>query len=40
MNRQNTMGSIPDLYDANRKRRILIVEDEFVNRELLNAYLE
>ena len=40
MNRQNAMGSIPDLYDANRKRRILIVEDEFVNRELLNAYLE
>ena len=40
MNSQTTMSSIPDLFDGNRKRLVLIVEDEYVNRELLNAYLE
>ena len=40
MNGQTSMSSIPDLYDGNRKRLVLIVEDEYVNRELLKAYLE
>ena len=40
MNGQTTMSSMPDLFDGNRKRLVLIVEDEYVNRELLNAYLE
>jgi diguanylate cyclase (GGDEF)-like protein len=31
---------MPDLQERNRMRRILIIEDEFVNRELLKAYLE
>ena len=34
------MSGMPDLYAGDRKRQVLIVEDEFVNRELLNAYLE
>ncbi|MER1993864.1 MAG: EAL domain-containing protein, partial [Eubacteriales bacterium] len=37
---QTTMSGIPDLYAENRKRLVLIVEDEYVNRELLKAYLE
>ena len=40
MNSQTTMSGMPDLYAGDRKRQVLIVEDEFVNRELLNAYLE
>ena len=40
MNSQTTMSCMPDLYAGDRKRQVLIVEDEFVNRELLNAYLE
>ena len=40
MNGQTSMSSIPDLYDGDRKRLVLIVEDEYVNRELLKAYLE
>ena len=40
MNSQTTMSGMPDLYARDRKRQVLIVEDEFVNRELLNAYLE
>lgn len=40
MNQQTSMSSMPDLYDQGRKRLVLIVEDEFVNRELLKAYLE
>ena len=40
MNSQPPMSSMPDLYAGDRKRQVLIVEDEFVNRELLNAYLE
>ena len=39
MNSQTTMSGMPDLYAGDRKRQVLIVEDEFVNRELLNAYL-
>jgi diguanylate cyclase (GGDEF)-like protein len=31
---------MPDLQEKKRRRRILIVEDEFVNRELLKVYLE
>ena len=34
------MNGIPDLQEKDRKRLVLIVEDEFVNRELLKAYLE
>ncbi len=34
------MNSIPDMSEEGRKRLVLIVEDDFVNRELLNAYLE
>ena len=37
---QPTMSGMPDLYAENRKRLVLIVEDEYVNRELLKAYLE
>ena len=40
MNGQTSMSGIPDLYDEDRKRLVLIVEDEYVNRELLKAYLE
>ena len=40
MNEHASMSGIPDLTAGNRKRLVLIVEDEFVNRELLNAYLE
>ena len=35
-----SMGSMPDLKAEGRKRPVLIVEDEFVNRELLRIYLE
>ena len=34
------MNGMPDLYAEDRKRFVLIVEDEYVNRELLNTYLE
>ena len=37
---QTSMSGMPDLYTENRKRLVLIVEDEYVNRELLKAYLE
>ena len=37
---QTSMSGMPDLYAENRKRLVLIVEDEYVNRELLKAYLE
>ena len=40
MNNRTHTGRMPDLQERNRMRRILIVEDEFVNRELLKAYLE
>ena len=40
MNNRNHRNDMPDLQEKDRKRRILIVEDEFVNRELLKAYLE
>ena len=40
MNGQTPMSGMPDLYAGDRKRQVLIVEDEYVNRELLNAYLE
>ena len=40
MNDRSFMSGMPDLTAENRKRLVLIVEDEFVNRELLNAYLE
>ena len=40
MNGQTSMSSMPALYAEDRKRLVLIVEDEYVNRELLNAYLE
>ncbi len=40
MNDRTSMSGIPNLAAANRKRRVLIVEDEFVNCELLKAYLE
>lgn len=40
MNSQTFMSGMPDLYNEDRKRLVLIVEDEYVNRELLKAYLE
>ena len=40
MNGQTPMSGMPDLHDGERKRLVLIVEDEYVNRELLKAYLE
>ena len=40
MNGQTSMSGVPDLYNEDRKRLVLIVEDEDVNRELLKAYLE
>ena len=40
MNGHTPMSGIPDLYDEDRKRLVLIVEDEYVNSELLKAYLE
>ena len=40
MNSQTPMSGMPDLHNEERKRLVLIVEDEYVNRELLKAYLE
>lgn len=40
MNDRTSMSGMPYLQSENRKRTVLIVEDEFVNRELLKAYLE
>ena len=40
MSEQTSMIGIPGQSFEKRKRLILIVEDEFINRELLNAYLE
>ena len=40
MKSQTPMVGMPDLHAEGRKRLILIVEDEFVNRELLRMYLE
>ena len=40
MNGQTPMSSMPELYAGDRKRQILIVEDEYVSREILNAHLE
>lgn len=40
MAEQTVMSSVPDLNAKDRKRLVLIVEDEFVNRELLKAYLQ
>ena len=34
---QTSMSGMPDLYAENRKRLVLIVEDEYVNQELLKA---
>ena len=40
MDDRSLMSEMPGRGIGKRKRHILIVEDEFVNRELLNAYLE
>ena len=40
MKSQTPMVGMPDLHAEGRKRLVLIVEDEFVNRELLRMYLE
>ena len=40
MNSNAPMSGMPDLRARDRKRLVLIVEDEYVNRELLKAYLE
>ena len=40
MNSLNPMSNMPDILTGDRKRQVLIVEDEFVNRELLKAFLE
>ena len=34
------LNGLPDMLHGNRKRQILIVEDEFVNREILKANLD
>ena len=36
----NQMYDISEINAKNRKKPVLIVEDDFVNRELLNAYLQ
>ena len=36
----NQMHDISEISAENRKKPVLIVEDDFVNRELLNAYLQ
>ena len=40
MMERKQMNGMPDRNAENRKKQILVVEDDFVNRELLNAYLE
>ena len=40
MTEREFISAMPDLPSADRRRLILIVEDEFVNREILKAYLE
>ena len=40
MNDQKQMHTMPDVRKENRKRTVLIVEDDFVNREMLKANLE
>lgn len=40
MNALNQMYDISEISAENRKKPVLIVEDDFVNRELLNAYLQ
>ena len=40
MTDQELMNGTPDMLHGNRKRRILIVEDEFINREILKANLD
>ena len=40
MTEQSNTHSLPAIYRENQKKRILIVEDDWINRELLNAYLE
>ena len=40
MTDQELMNGTPDMLHRNRKRRILIVEDEFINREILKANLD
>ena len=40
MTDQTIMSGMPDLQAEDRKRQVLIVEDEEVNSALLNAYLE
>lgn len=40
MAEQTVMSSVPDLNMKDRKRLVLIVEDEFVNREMLKVYLQ
>ena len=40
MNDRTYMSGMPDLKAGDRKRLVLIVEDEYVNLMLLSAYLE
>ena len=40
MTDRESMSIMPEGYGADRKRLVLIVEDEFVNREILKAILE
>ncbi len=40
MDKRNSMDGVPGQSTGNRRRLVLIVEDEIVNREILNAYLE
>ena len=40
MTEREFISTMPDLPSADRRRLILIVEDEFVNREILRMILE
>ena len=40
MTERTAAKDMPEVRQAGRKRQVLIVEDEYVNREILNAYLE
>ncbi len=40
MTDKELLNGLPDMLHGNRKRQILIVEDEFVNREILKINLE
>ena len=40
MTDQELLNGLPDMLQGSQKRQVLIVEDEFVNREILKANLD